>query len=327
MPKTILITGSNGFIGSNMVDYILEKTDWDIIAIDKNSPKLFNERIMNCYIDLTDPAGWPRESFDYVIHFAALKDVKTSFVDINPYVKANVLGTANLMKWLKSINFKGKIINFSTAAVLGSRTDTYTPDEYSPFNPKNPYAATKAAQELMANIFRIFDLNTVNVRIDTPFGPKQPIENFVPFVINNVTSKIIELCGEAPYNQDGIFYYSQRSWIYVKDICERLMHVLLTTSNNNIWHIPGNSYSILKLAKMIADIMNVELQYKNIQVLDRKYYQDVQNRYGLKCLTSPWALIDGNLLSEDDFKQRLKDTIRWYKPTLIKNTSKNEVSK
>jgi dTDP-glucose 4,6-dehydratase len=301
MVNTVLVTGSNGFIGKNFVSWILKNTDWNVIGLDRRQSDLEDPRYKQYQMDLNNLLDIP-DKFEYVVHFAAEKNVKNSFKTIDPYILNNVLGTAKLFDWLRNKECK-KIINFSTVAVLGPIQDGQKKWENAAINPHNPYAGSKAAQEAVALAYRnTYHMPIYIVRIDTPFGQFQPDDNFIPHIIKNA-GKNLELYGTT--NWAGNFEYSKRTWTYVQDICAEL-YMLLSKNlfSQHIWHISGTNCSVKEMAKKIHTTLDKELIFKDKEIDTTSYNQDVQLEYGIS--SSHYFTRVSNI------DNSLKETIDWY---------------
>jgi len=307
MSKRVLITGAKGFIGGHVCKYIANNTDWEFLMLDKK--------------DGTDLA-WSELSglakVDYIIHLAAEKHVSNSFKDMAPYIEANVKGTTRLLEALKDTRFE-KMINFSTAAVLGPARVRWTgqwmidyPWEESQYKPANPYAGSKAAQEIICNTYaEVYDMPIVNVRIDTPFGENQPAENFIPTVIRSMTEdKPISLYGRS---KPGEFIYSSRHWIYCQDIAEDLVNILKGTyesaSGQRTYHLVGNYYNVAEMANMISLCVG-----KNKYTINRVELPEKSNTYdtGLAYGLSSMYKAQEQRLDSQEFSSRLYDTVKSY---------------
>ena len=179
----ILVTGGLGFIGSNFIIKLLqEKNDFDIINVDaeifgsnpynlddiKNSEKyefvkgnITNKNLMTELISKCDS----------VVNFAAETFVDRSIKDANPFLVSNIRGAFTLMDITTKQN--KRFVQISTDEVFGSLEST-TATEDSKFNPSSPYAATKAAAELLANSYSVtYDSDIIITRCSNNFGPRQ----------------------------------------------------------------------------------------------------------------------------------------------------------
>lgn len=349
MQKTILITGASGFLGKHLVSYILENTDWNIVNLDRrysDTPPVERVKEYCIQLDALNPiSGEILKDINYVIHLAAEKDVRKSYLDLTPYLYTNVLGTNNLLEWIKRHPVE-KMINFSTAAVLGpvfgeadfiQQSRFRYPQEFDDYAPNNPYAASKACQELLCIMYaRAFKLPIINARIDTPFGEYQPEANFVPFAVKKLLyNQDVPLYGkthkEVSVNKDNNvvfipkeFVYSQRNWIHPFDISKALVELLKgerigTRAEQFNFHLVGNKYNVRELLSKIAKCMGIEEDtYKVVWTeMEPDGKSDSSLIYGLDS-EYHLGIHRLHMLSEQDFDERLKKTTDWLVATYRK---------
>jgi nucleoside-diphosphate-sugar epimerase len=317
MPKTILITGACGFLGINLTNYVLDNTDWDIISVDyKNTRPINNKRVIDYCADISrkNELEKIKESFDYVVHFAAQKDVTMSFVNIEPYILTNVVGTSRFFTWLREREGIKKIINFSTAAVMGANKGIHT-HEFEPYDPMNPYASTKACQEIIGIVYRnLYKLPIVSVRIDTPFGFNQPERNFIPSIIKNILSnKPVTLYKKDTQKLDSqgnkIIYPASRCWIFTEILSNELLKILQSEEEKHLYHIVGNNYTVKQIFDKIEKIIGNGTKIEWRDCYENSITSDQHLEYGISS-TSPD--IPGG--SQDfDFDEQIAETVAWYK--------------
>lgn len=324
MSKTCLITGVCGFLGKHIAQYILNNTDWNVIGFDKHVNFIYKDiffplvakRFSFYKIDLNDIRDIP-DNIDYVIHLAAEKDVKKSYIDLKPYIINNVLGSAELFDWLRNKNCE-RIINFSTAAIFGHRNYwdiDHPPAANAPINPTNPYAGSKAAQECIAIAYaNTYKLPIINVRIDTPFGENQPPDNFIPFIVDRMRmNKPIKLYGETNKVHNR-FDYAYRNWIYVEEIAKHLQQILI--GEYNPWYVNQNKVNLIgnrKTVKEIYDIIKNAIpchsEIINWEVDQHCQTQDNHLYYGLSANNN---IENISTLSEEEFISKIEKTAKSF---------------
>ena len=169
--KIVLITGIAGFIGHHILEGVLKQTDWDVIGLDSltyagNLNKLTDigpwesqkHRVKFVWHDLKSPISETTHGMigpvDYIWHLAAESHIDKSLEDAIPFVTNNVLGTANLLEYVKrhQPNLK-KFIQFSTDEVYGAAPDGIFYTEDAHLRPSNPYSASKAGADMVAYSF------------------------------------------------------------------------------------------------------------------------------------------------------------------------------
>ena len=263
MARTILLTGGCGFIGSNFVKFVLANRDDDVINLDKLTYSGNPE-------NLADVEADPRYRFvqgdindatlvaellveaDCVVHMAAESHVDRSINDPRPFIDANVVGTQTILEAVRRADHRPRVVYVSTDEVYGALPlenpdDRFT--EETPLAPNSPYAASKAAGDLVARSYHhTFGLDVVTTRCSNNFGPYQFPEKVIPlFVTNLIEGKKVPLYG------DGL---NVRDWLHVDDHCEAILRVLDDGASGEVYNIGGdNERSNLELTHSILEIM------------------------------------------------------------------------
>ena len=316
----VLITGIGGFIGFNVaMKLVISYKDWEIVGLDKisycSSQKSIdmlsehsNFKFIKC--DLVDLNALKKiynlYNFDYVLHFAAYTHVDHSFGDSIIYTTNNVIGTHNLLEVMRanieesenneSVNKMKKYIHVSTDEVYGTTTE-YT-DEKSILKPTNPYAATKAAAEMLVQSYiESYGLPAIITRGNNVYGPYQYPDKVIPrFLIRLMRDLKLEIQGDG----------SQiRSFLYVDDVANAFVKILSEGVIGEIYNIgTDEEKTILEVANESIDITGRDMTYIE-HVTDRKFND---KRY----------FIDSSKLTElgwnpeNTFEMGLKKTYDWY---------------
>lgn len=259
--KTILVTGGAGFIGSHYVRCVLrEERNVRVINADalKYAANLHN---------LSDVHGDPRYVFhrmdlssreqvetlfrhikiDEIIHFAAESHVDRSIEDAAPFIQSNVLGTFHLLEVAREHGVK-KFIQVSTDEVYGSVTAGKSL-ENDPLNPSNPYAASKAAADLLAlSYVKTHGYPLVLTRCTNNYGTHQFPEKFIPnTIIRALNEEPIPVYGDGS---------QQRDWLHVEDHCLAIEAVRKNGRTGEVYHIGAESpVSNLEVAATILRLM------------------------------------------------------------------------
>jgi dTDP-glucose 4,6-dehydratase len=320
----ILITGGAGFIGSHLVDHFLkDKEVSKIIVVDalligsrvENLKIAFdeeesiyiphNKKIVFEYLDLSvSNEMWYLEGVvkkykpKYVFHLAAQTHVDRSIDSGVDFAGSNVLGTVNLLECLKGKSCIEKVLIFSTDEVLGMR-ETGQMFETDPITPRNIYSATKAAQEMLANAYRLtHGVPCLITRCSNAYGPRQWPEKFLPVIVKSVLNeKKIPVYGEG--NQI-------REWTHVSDVCSAVGTVIKNASPGEIWHIGSNiEKTNIEVIGEVLKVLgkNPEMYIKHVE--DRKGHDF---RYSINC-----DRLRGNGWSEKVmFEDGIKNTVQWY---------------
>ena len=316
--KNILITGGCGFIGSNFVNYIVplypETNFYNIdalyysgnvnhVKITKHSNyKYINGNIKD--IPLIDSI-FKNYNIDAVIHFAAQSHVDTSFVDSFIYTEDNIYGTQVLLHiaTLYKHQFK-KFIHISTDEVYGESSDISKTEE-SVLNPTNPYAASKAAAEMMVNAYKYsHNLPVVITRGNNVYGPNQHDEKLIPKFINLLeNNKKCTLHGQGK---------SIRSFLHVGDVVRAIEIILLRGVIGEIYNIgTDKEYSIIEIAtKLINKIHNTNDTSLHVEYIPDRLYNDKRYFISYKKLSDlGWEPI---IELDDGLTSLLKEYSRGY---------------
>jgi len=278
----ILVTGGAGFLGHHVVEHILRKTDWSVTVLDglNYAASLMRladieayqkepDRVKFIWHDLRSPisslvttmAGNP----DYILHLAAESHVDLSLKNSIPFVASNVLGTAYLLEWIKEFHPHTKTIVFSTDEVFGPAPVGIDFKEDASFRPSNPYAASKAGEEMIAFSFaHAFKLPILIARSMNIFGERQHPEKFVPKTIKSIVENgIVTLHGK---NSADI---SSRCWIHARNVADALLFLLDKGVPGEMYHITGEEKTVLEIANIISrSIREKELSDPEIQYID-----------------------------------------------------------
>ena len=221
--KNILVTGGAGFIGSNFINYILDKRDdYTIVNLDKLTYAGNLENLIQsegkknynfvrgdiCNAELVDFI-FKKYDIKYVINFAAESHVDRSILGSEIFFASNVIGTNVLLEASRRYEVE-KFLQVSTDEVYGSLGETGLFTEATPLHPNSPYSSSKAAADMMALSFNhTYGLPVVITRCSNNYGPYQFPEKLIPLmIINSLNNKKLPVYG------DGM---NIRDWIYVID--------------------------------------------------------------------------------------------------------------
>ena len=315
----LLVTGGLGFVGSNFIRKLLtENNDYEVINIDaelfgadhknlseiKNSKKyhfekgnITNKRFMEEQI----------AKCDAVINFAAESFVDRSINDANPFLVSNIRGAFTILDIITKQ--KKRMIQISTDEVFGSLSDG-TATETSKFNPSSPYAATKAAAELLVKSYSVtYDSDVIITRCTNNYGPRQFAEKLIPktIILASQNRKI-------PIYGKGV---NVRDWIYVDDHCDAVLLALLNGKTGESYNISANNeIDNITIVKKILKIMNKPEDL--IEFVEDRPGHDF--RYSMNS-TKISNELDWKI--ESSFNDGLEKTIQWYldHPNILNNVS------
>jgi dTDP-glucose 4,6-dehydratase len=278
----ILVTGGAGFIGSHFVNFIHSKyQNIKIVNIDclYYCANIFNvnlsvrddpeSRYKFYKIDLAETDAvktlasvLQSHSVTHVVHFAAQSHVQNSFGESLQYTRDNVMGTHNLLEAARLYGSVKRFVHVSTDEVYGesmihdTKTDCKT--ESSVLSPTNPYAATKAAAEMIAqSYYHSFKLPLIITRGNNVYGPNQYPEKLIPKFI-----KLLEDDKKLTVQGNGS---NIRSFIHVFDVCRAFDIILSRGEIGEIYNIGGDDsseYSVIDVAKiLIHEIKGVNIDF------------------------------------------------------------------
>jgi dTDP-glucose 4,6-dehydratase len=307
----VLVTGGGGFIGSNFIRYALnEHSDWEITNLDKltyaGNPENLKDIEGNpgytfIHGDIADRklvGGLFEQAFDKVVNFAAESHVDRSILDSSPFIDTNIRGTQVLLEGAKQYGVE-LFVQVSTDEVYGSLGARGKFSEHSPVAPNSPYAASKAAADLLCQAYyHTHDLPVVITRCSNNYGPFQFPEKLIPLAITNILED-----NAVPVYGDGL---NVRDWIYVEDHCQAIDLAIQKGEPGEVYNIGGNNEKTnLELIHNILDIMEKPESLITF-VPDRPGHD---RRYALDI-----AKIKGKLGWEPKmpFKEGIERTVQWY---------------
>jgi dTDP-glucose 4,6-dehydratase len=305
----ILVTGGAGFIGSNFVHYFLRTHPTDqIIVVDKLTYAgnlrnldgvMGNARFQFVRLDICDAAmDDAMKGCDAVVHFAAESHVDRSIEDAAPFVRTNIEGTWRLVDSCRRHRV-ARFIHVSTDEVYGSLGPEGRFSEITPLDPTSPYAASKAASDLLVlSAFKTHGFPAIVTRCTNNYGPFQFPEKFIPLMICQA------LAGQPlPVYGDG---RNVRDWIHVSDHCCAVDLILHKGKEGEVYNIGGGcELENIAVARKILNALNRPETLLTF-VTDRPAHD---RRYALDCgklsRELGWAPVW-------DFERGLRETIRWY---------------
>lgn len=309
--KKILVTGADGFIGSHLVEMLVESGAKVKALSYYNS---FNDwgwlEALGCLDDIEVVSGDIRDphfcreitkQVDIIFHLAALIAIPYSYVAPDSYVDTNVKGTLNICQGAKE-NGCERLIHTSTSEVYG--TAQYVPiDEKHPLQPQSPYSASKIGADHMALSFYLsFGLPVTIARPFNTFGPRQSARAVIPTIIGQIAKgkKQIKLGDVSP----------TRDFNYVKDTCKGF--IALTLSDKTIGEVvnigSGVEISVADTLDLIKQIMNSDVEF----IMDDQRLRPKNSEvFRLCCDNTKIRQLTG-FTPQYSLAQGLKQTIDWF---------------
>lgn len=310
--QNILVTGGAGFIGSNFINYILNKRDdFYIINLDKLTyagnlenlqPSERNKNYQFIKGDITNYELvnyiFEKYKIKYVINFAAESHVDRSILGSEIFYRSNVIGTNILLEAARRFEIE-KFFQISTDEVYGSLGATGLFTELTPLSPNSPYSSSKAAADMMVLAFyHTYGMPVVITRCSNNYGPYQFPEKLIPLmIINSLNNKKLPVYG------DGM---NVRDWIYVIDHNKAVELVLEKGKAGEVYNVgASNEMPNLKIIKLILKKLKKSedlIEYvKDRPGHDRRYAIDsskIQNELGWK--------------PDHNFEEAIEYTVDWY---------------
>ncbi len=306
--KTILITGGAGFIGSNLIHFMLQNyKSCKIINLDKLTYAGNPDNLK----DIEDDSRYEFIKGDIrdkeivedvfkqvqgVVHMAAETHVDRSIVDAGEFVLTDVYGTFMLLEALRNADVEF-FLHVSTDEVYGSRDRGFF-SEADPLNPSSPYAASKTGADRLAYSYVVtYGVPVMIIRPSNNYGPNQYPEKFIPlFISNALEDKDLPLYGKGE---------NVRDWLYVEDNCRAIDLVCRKGALGEVYNVGANN-----------EVQNITIARKIVELLGKpesliKFVKDRlghDRRYAIDC-----AKINAlGWQPEKDFAEGLEETVSWY---------------
>lgn len=321
----LLVTGGAGFIGANFIRYFLKThPDARILNLDKltyagNLDNLSDVESQPNYQfvrgDIADAKlvdDVLDQSVDAIVNVAAETHVDRSIADARDFLRTNVEGTYTLLEAARRKRLP-RFLHVSTDEVYGSLDPGEIADEQAPLRPNSPYAATKAASDLLVRSFwQTYRFPAINTRCSNNYGPYQFPEKLIPLMITNALEG-----KRLPVYGDGL---NERDWIFVEDHCRALERVLGAGRPGEIYNI-GSGHPVANL-QIVQRLLHILAKPKDLieHVADRPGHD---RRY---------ALDTTKIRSELDWtttvglEEGLAQTVEWYRThaAWVKKTKSGE---
>jgi|TARA_B100000959_G_scaffold285450_1_gene360205 dTDP-glucose 4,6-dehydratase len=319
--KKFVVTGGSGFIGSNLVKFLLNKNyfvinvdklnysanPYNLKEIDKNKNYVFYKQDINNKKEILKilnqfkPIG--------IFNLAAETHVDRSIDDPKNFIKSNILGVYNLLttinKYLKKNKKKIKLVHVSTDEVYGDIKIKKRSNEEFSYNPSSPYSASKAsADHLIKSFVRTYKLPAVISNCCNNYGPNQFPEKLIPKLIYNIIkNKPLPIYGKGQ---------NSREWIHVQDHCEALLKIFLKGKIGDSYNVGSNqNIKNIDIAKKLLLILknNSIVKGNKVKITFVKDRPGHDFRYALDCKKIHKKL---KWESKINLNIGLTDTFRWY---------------
>ena len=310
-PQSVLVTGGAGFIGSNFVRMLIERRpEMQVTVLDKltyagNLENLADLEGRYSFVkaDITEAeavrAALQSREIDAVVHFAAESHVDRSILGPMVFTHTNVLGTHVMLEESRAAAVE-RFIHISTDEVYGSLGPEGAFTEQSPIDPTSPYAASKAASDLVVQSYiKTFDFPAIITRCSNNYGPWQFPEKLIPLMlINAMNDRALPVYG------DGM---NVRDWIHTRDHSLAVLRVLEAGTPGEVYNVgSSNEWPNIEIVKLILRVLgkpeSLITFVKDRPAHDRRYAIDsskIKRELG-------WE-------AETDFDAGIEETISWYR--------------
>lgn len=306
--KTILVTGCAGFIGSNLIDRLLAcDSDVHIIGIDNFDPfydrsiKLknmegfvHNSRFSFYELDLStsDTLNSIESTADVVVHLAAKAGVRPSIIDPSSYILHNIVATENILKWMRRKGMNNLVFASSSSVYGNNKTIPFLETDNVDF-PISPYAFTKKSCELLTYTYHsLYQMNVLNLRFFTVYGPRQrpdlAIHKFINQIIKNES---IEIYGDGSTSRD---------YTYISDTIQGIVSSIEYIQKNQ------NVYEIINLGN------NTPIQLKDLIAI-------IEKRLQIKANTIVLPMQEGDVNMTYAGINKAKKLLQYYPSTSIED--------
>ncbi|ATF70892.1 dTDP-glucose 4,6-dehydratase [Enterococcus sp. FDAARGOS_375] len=307
----VLITGGAGFIGSNFIRFIIEKTESTIVNLDlltyaanleylKEIQQLPNYHFIQGNIKDSTLVMKTIQKFkiDCIINFAAESHVDNSIKNAEDFIQTNIVGTANLLECARLS--KIRYLQISTDEVYGSLTEGYA-DEKTFLNPSSPYSASKAAADhLVMSYHKTYDLNINIVRAANNYGPNQYKEKLIPLMLHQISNN-----KPLPIYGNGL---NKRDWLYVEDFCRAIFIILECGKTGEIYNVSAHEeIDNLTLVKKLCHLCSYD--ERMIEFVEDRLGHDY--RYAME--TSKIESLGWK--PKTNLEEGLIKTVKWYSET------------
>ena len=303
----LLVTGGLGFIGSNFILKLLKESEFKIINVDaelygadkRNLSEIQNDEKYEFVKGNITNKRFMEEIIskcDLVVNFAAESFVDRSISDANPFLVSNIRGAFTILDIVTKQ--KKRMLQISTDEVFGSLSSG-TATEESKLNPSSPYAATKAAAELLINSYCVtYNSDVIITRCTNNYGPRQFPEKLIPkTIILAKQGKKIPIYGKGK---------NIRDWIHVDDHCDGVLSSLLHGKSGQTYNISGNNeIDNITIVKMVLDIMG-----KSEDLIE--YVEDRPGHDFRYSMDSSKISNELNWKQKISFKEGIEKTVEWY---------------
>lgn len=320
--KKVLVIGSNSFSGSDFIDLLLEKGEYEVVGVSRSPEKsglflpyksrnLKNFRFFQ--IDLNKDIDSllkiiTENNIEYVVNFAAQSEVAPSWENPHHWFQTNAVALTKLANSLKNLKFLKKYVHISSPEVYGTCVGNIKED--APLNPSTPYAASKAAGDLsLFTFFKNFHFPLVMVRATNVYGAHQQLFKIIPrSAIYLKLGKQIELHGGGT---------AIKSYIHIRDVSRGELAIMENGRVGEIYHLsPDSGVAVRDVVETICNKMN-SMFSQSVKIVPERLGQDKAYT-----IDSSKARNELKWSPEISLAQGIEQTVKWVISAI--NEIKNE---
>ena len=334
--KKIIVTGGSGFIGSNLVNFLIRKKFY-VINLDKltyasnkySIIKRNNKNYKLIKVDIINKTKIIKIIKKYkpevIFNLAAETHVDRSIDGPDNFIHSNINGTFNLLeslRFLQKKNIKPKLIHISTDEVYGDVKKGIRSNENYKYEPSSPYSASKAsADHLVKSYVKTYNIKAVISNCCNNYGPYQFPEKLIPKMISNILNN-----KELPIYAKG---KNSREWIHVEDHCQALFTLYLKGRSGESYNVGSdiNLKNIDLVKKIIKIFKDMKIKIGNNSKI--KFVKDRPGHDFRYALNSKKIFNQFKWRPKIKFDKGLKETIEWYvtNKKFLKSISKKNYEK
>ena len=308
--KKVLITGSNGFLGSSLL-YELKDICSEIRLFNRNKQEIgyTGDNIFRFYGDIRNPSDLKNclTDIDIVYHFAAIVNIDESIRAPRKTMETNIIGTLNLLELAKQKNNEPHII-FSSSADVYSSNNPEPITERSCMVPDHPYSASKCAADFICQSYiKTYNLPITILRPTSLYGPRQRNTQFIPTVITQCLQKKDLHLGPLD---------NQRDFIFIKDIIYAMLMVgYLNEAKGRIYNL--SSEKLLNLNGIVHKIMSYS-NNNDAKIIKKTLLRSKYEKKAVK-VSSKEIKTQLGWKATTGIDEGLQTTIRWFKREIMQH--------
>lgn len=308
----IVVLGANSFSGQDFVDLLLDEPDYQVIGVSRSPQRStafiqhLNRKVQDRYqyhaIDMNQGmddllALLDAEQPRWIVNFAAQSEVAPSWINPHHWFQTNCVALAKLVNHLRGVNYLERYLHISSPEVYGTCQGVVKED--APFNPSTPYAASKAAADMLLETYRRqFSFPLLTVRATNVYGAGQQLFKIIPRSVLYMKSD-----KQIPLHGGGV---SVKSYIHIRDVSRGELAILKSGQIGDIYHLsPDQGVSVRHVVETICNRLSKDFA-KAVQIVDERPGQDAAY-----VIDSTKAREELDWLPQIDFNSGVDDVVQW----------------